>query len=118
MKKSILALVAIALILCFTSCNSNASALNEMGNICEKIEKNFDKYTEKEFEELTVRFSELEKRLEAGELSEKEEKELARVKGRYYGAFTKGAIKATKKERKKITDNLENAVEGFIEGIK
>lgn len=118
MRKSILALIAIAFTLSFTSCNSNTSALNEMGNICEKIEKNFDKYTEKEFKELTERFSELEKKLESGELSESEEKELAKVKGRYYGAFTKGAIKATKKEIKKITDNLENAVEGFIEGIK
>ena len=118
MKKSILAFLVIVLALSLASCNSNTTALNEMGNICEKIEKNFDKYTEKEFKELTERFSELEKKLESGELSESEEKELAKVKGRYYGAFTKGAIKATKKEIKKITDNLENAVEGFIEGIK
>ena len=118
MKKSILAFLVIVLALSLASCNSNTTALNEMDNICEKIEKNFDKYTEKEFEKLTERFSGLEKKLESGELSEKEEKELARLKGRYYGAFTKGAIKATKKKIKKISDNLENAVEGFIEGIK
>ena len=71
-----------------------------------------------EIKELTARFSELEKKLEAGELSENEKKELAKLKGRYYGSFTKGAIKATKKEIKKITDNIESTVEGFIEGIK
>ncbi len=118
MKKSVLILFALFLAISFTSCDSNSSALNEMNGICKQIEENFDKYTEKEFEKLTERFSELEKELEMGELSESEEKELAKLKGRYYGAFTKGAIKATKKEIKKIGDNIESAVEGFVEGIK
>ena len=118
MKKTLLLLLTLLFTLSFTSCNSTKSSLNEMSKICEKIENNFDKYTEKEIKELTARFSELEKKLEAGELSENENKELAKLKGRYYGSFTKGAIKATKKEIKKITDNIESTIEGFIEGIK
>ena len=48
--------------------------------LIEKIENNFDKYTEKEIKELTARFSELEKKLEAGELSENEKKELKKMR--------------------------------------
>ncbi len=118
MKKSFLILFTLLLAISFASCDTNSSALREMNEICKDIEENFDKYTDKEFEELTERFSKLEKKLEAGELSESEEKELAKLKGRYYGSFTKGAIKATKKEIKKIGENIESVVEGFVEGIK
>ena len=117
MKKIILSLV-ITLLFGLTSCNSNSSAFNEMRNICEDIEKNFDKYTEKDFEKITVRFSEIEKEMEKRELTDNEEKELAKLKGRYYGAFTKGAIKSTKEEIKKISEEINSTVEGFIEGIK
>ena len=56
--------------------------------------------------------------METRELTDSEKKELAKLKGRYYGAFTKGAIESTKKEIKKISEEFGSVVEGFIEGIK
>ena len=60
----------------------------------------------------------MEKEMETRELTDSEKKELAKLKGRYYGAFTKGAIESTKKEIKKISEEFGSVVEGFIEGIK
>jgi uncharacterized protein YnzC (UPF0291/DUF896 family) len=118
MKKIAILFFVAFLGLSFAACDTNTMAFKEMSNICEDIEKNFSKYTEKDFEEITTRFSEIEKKMEARELTDSEKKELANLKGRYYGAFTKGAINSTKKEIKKITDELGSAVEGFIEGLK
>jgi uncharacterized protein YnzC (UPF0291/DUF896 family) len=118
MKKIAILFFAAFLACSFAACDTNTMAFKEMSNICDDIEKNFSKYTEKDFEEITTRFSEIEKKMEARELTDSEKKELANLKGRYYGAFTKGAINSTKKEIKKITDELGSAVEGFIEGLK
>ena len=63
--------------------------------------------------------AELRKTIDRLEASiEQEEKELAKLKGRYYGSFTKGAIKSAKKEIQKISEKVSNTVEGFIEGVK
>ena len=47
MKKTLILLITLLFTLSFTSCNPTKSSLNEMSKICEKIENNFDKYTEK-----------------------------------------------------------------------
>lgn len=118
MKKITIFLVTLFVSLMFSACNSNSMVFSEMKGICNDIEKNFDKYTVEDFEKYTKRFSELEKKLEATELTSEEKKELAKIKGRYYGAFTKGAIKSTKEEIKKFTEEIGSVVEGFIEGVK
>ena len=118
MKKTTIFVMAALFTFAFAACDNNASSFREMKNICEDIEKNFEKYTEQDFEKLTARFSELEKEMETRELTDSEKKELAKLKGHYYGAFTKGAIESTKKEIKKISEEFGSVVEGFIEGIK
>ena len=118
MKKIAILLVTLFVSFMFSACNSNSMMFSEMKSICNNIENNFDKYTKEDFEKQTERFSELEKKLEAKELTSDEKKELARIKGRYYGVFTKGAIKATTDEFKKFAEGIGNVVEGFIEGVK
>ena len=118
MKKLTLLFIATLFAFAFSSCDSTSSTLREMNNICRDIEKNFDKYTEDDFEKITEKFSALEKKMEQRELTDKEKKELYKLKGRYYGAFTKGAINSTKKEIKKFSEEIGSAIEGFIEEIK
>ena len=118
MKKLSISIIVALFSFVFVSCDSNSYTFSEMRSICKDIEENFEKYTENDIEKLTARFSELEKKMELRELTEKEEKEFAKLKGRYYGSFTKGAIKSAKKEIEKISDKISNTVEGFIEGVK
>lgn len=118
MKKLSISIIVALFSFVFVSCDSNSYTFSEMRSICKDIEENFEKYTENDFEKLTARFSELEKKMELRELTEKEEKEFAKLKGRYYGSFTKGAIKSAKKEIKKISEKINSTVEGFIEGVK
>ncbi len=118
MKKiAFLSLVAFILI-GLTSCDTNSRAFSEMQSICEDIEENFDKYTEKDFKEITARFAEIEEKMEARDLDDDEKQELAKLKGRYYGAFTKGAINSAKDEIKRIGNKVGSAIEGFVEGVK
>lgn len=101
MKKTAILLLALFVSFVFSACDSNYMALSEMEGICSDIEKNFEKYGKEDFEKLTERFSQLEKKLEASELDAGEKKELAKIKGCYYGVFTREAMKYTNEEIKK-----------------
>lgn len=118
MKKILFFSLLTFVVFTLTSCDTNSMAFREMQGICEEIEENFDEYTEEDFEEITKRFSEIEKKMELRDLNDDEKKELAKLKGRYYGAFTKGAINSAKDEIKRIGNKMGSAIEGFVEGIK
>ena len=89
MKKITIFLVTLFVSFMFSACNSNSMVFSEMKGICNDIEKNFDKYTVEDFEKYTERFSELEKKLEATELTSEEKKE---EKGRLVIQPTIGGI--------------------------
>ena len=49
MKKTTIFVMAVLFTFAFAACDNNASSFREMKNICEDIEKNFEKYTEQDF---------------------------------------------------------------------
>ncbi len=116
----IIAILFFAATLSFSlySCDSIENSLNEMQEICEDVEENYKEYTDKDLEKITLRFSEIEEKMEERELTKSEQKRLAKLKGKYYGIVTKNALNESQKKIKKISEELESLVEGFIEGLE
>lgn len=98
--------------LTFLSCATTSSKLNQMRKICVQIEES-ENLTEKDFEKLNTRFSEITTKLESHNLNDDEKDELSRLKGRYYGAIT---VKVAKNV-KNLYDGFGNVLKGFVEGV-
>lgn len=118
MKKAILFLWVFFMLFTVISCNRNAVAINELRSLCDEIEENFEEYTDSDFERITIRFKEIEKGMENLELTDAERKEYSELQGRYYGIFTKAALKSAKDEIKRISEDVEGAVKGFVDAVK
>jgi cell shape-determining protein MreC len=113
MKKTAFFLFVALVLSIFISCATTSRKFNEMRNICEKIEGNYE-FTEAEFEKTNARFFEMVDKLESSNLSNEEQEELAQLKGRYVGAVT---AKATKSLKNILSDELGNLFKGFVEGV-
>ena len=118
MKKLAIFFFAAFMSLSLLSCDSVENSFNEMQEICEDVEANYKKYNDEELEKITLRFAEIEEKMEERELTKSEQKKLAKLRGRYYGVVAKNALKESQKKIEKISDEIESLVEGFIEGFK
>ena len=118
MKKIAFLFFAAAFSFSLISCDPVESTFNEMESICEDIELNFDEYTEDKLEEITSQFAELEEKMSERELTNSEQKKLAKLKGRYAGIVTKNAIKGIEDGIKKFAKESESIIEGFMEAFE
>ena len=89
-----------------------------MESICEDVELNYNEYTEEELEEITYHFAELEESMNEYDLTNSEQKRLAKLKGRYIGVVTKNAVKQFENGLKKFAEDSESIIEGFLDAFE
>lgn len=98
--------------------NTPKASIEALKKLADKIEKNYKKYTDKDWAKISEEYAELEKEFKEKEYTKEELKEFGRQKGRIKGYMTKKTLKKWSKEIENFTKELEGGIEGFFETIE
>ncbi|MFN5628466.1 MAG: hypothetical protein ACK48W_04185 [Bacteroidota bacterium] len=98
------------------SCNQSQSKIDKMSKIIEQCYQNKDNLTQSDLDKMELKMEELEKDLELNRnnYTDEQVKEIGRLQGRYAAILVKKGINDFQESVK----DLNNQMEGFMEGIK
>lgn len=98
------------------SCNQSQSKIDKMSKIIEQCYQNKDNLTQSDLDKMELKMEELEKDLELNRnnYTDEQVKEIGRLQGRYAAILLKKGINDFQESVK----DLNNQMEGFMEGIK
>lgn len=113
MKKGILICMAIAGAFALSSCGTRKSAINDLASLAEKVEEKGASFDMNDWEGVIREYVIIKRKMEKYEYSAEEQKEIGRLKGSLAGYATKSVLLNAKKS----VDNINNQIEGGIDGF-
>ena len=115
MRHLILVCVSILLIVGLASCNPGQSTINDLESLVIKVEREHETFTEEEWSEVSMTYSEIERVIANYEYSDEQLKEIGRLKGKYLGYQTQHSMNNMEKQIKNAAKEVEGAIEGFVD---
>lgn len=117
MKKILTICLIVAMAVSMQSCSTRRAAINDLESLVDKVEKNGEKYTLEDWENVIYRCAKIEKKLQKHEYSAEEHREIGTLKGRLAGVVTKDILTNSAKKVISIKEQLDGGTEGFLEGL-
>lgn len=101
--------------ICFTSCRSKTTPIEDLANLTEDVKVNGKSYSEKDWQVFTEDLELIDQELQQyrEEYTDEEKKEIGRLKGTCLGYLT---MHSAKKVKTKMEDALKEA-DGIVEGF-
>lgn len=114
--KTKLLLVIACVGLVFTSCSTKTSAINDLRSLQRNIEMKGETYTVEDWEKAKDKFEKINKQIEKNidKYTAEEYEEIGRLEGQCVSSFAKSVVSNVKN---KVT-NAASALKGLIDGIK
>ena len=111
----VLTIVLVVFILC--SCNREESTLSEYRSFAKELKVNSSNYTEDEWNNVIKKYEKLEQKATQCEFSQKEKKELNRLRGQCAAYMLKAIAKQTKSRMEDAMEQFSDMAEGFNEAL-
>lgn len=120
MKRSFLisAFVLLAVSLMLIACNAQQASLKQLESFTQKIENKSAGWSEADWDDAAVEFSEITQTLERYEYSDAERRRIGELKGRCVAQFYKHSLENVGQGVNDAFIELGGAIEGLIEGLK
>lgn len=109
--------LAFACMLCY-SCSSKQSPVNELEDLAYELSENADSYDADEWQEVIEKYQKIEEDLNNYEYTDEELKEIGRLKGKCFAAFTKSSAKILKGAVHNWQMQMEGASEEMEDALK
>ena len=111
----IISIVLVFFLLC--SCNREESTLSEYRSFAKELKVNSSNYTEDEWNNVIKKYEKLEQKATQCEFSQKEKKELNRLRGQCAAYMLKAIAKQTKSHMEDAMEQFSDMAEGFNEAL-
>lgn len=114
MKKIVLSFMALLCFMVLTACDKKQSAIDNLSNFVEKVEKNAPEYTDEDWAKVNKEYEEITAEIDKYDYSGDETKRIAELKGKFVGIKTKDSVRD-------LIDGVDKAVQdikGTVKGIK
>ena len=95
------------------SCGA-ATPVEELKDICTKVEENWEDYTEQDWVDLQEKLDILDEKLTTYEGTAEEMKEIGRIRGRIIKYQTKKAMEGAHEKMKGAANMLDGMLDGFL----
>lgn len=115
-KVNLLTIVAFAILL-FSSCDKKQRAIDNLGDLVEKVEKNASEYTEEDWVEVNQQYDKLVAEIDKYDYSGKDSERISKLKGKYAGIKARNTISKFVDGIDKTAKEVKGAIEGFTEGL-
>lgn len=119
MKKITYLLLCASMVLAMSSCAKMQAdrQISSLEALIEKVEKDGDSFTKEDWTDVANEFDEICGKMAQYDYTDEQMKEIARLKGRFYGACTKKAVKSAGGLLNGLLQQAGGAVDGFLEGL-
>lgn len=106
-------------IICFTSCHSKSTPIEDLANLAEDVKANYENYTEQDWESFVEELEFIEQELAEyqDQYTDEEIKEIGRMEGICLGYATKYCVKSIKKDLNSVVKGAEGFLEGFSDAF-
>lgn len=119
MKRYILCSVFLLAVLCFSSCHSSKSRVDDLKEFVEQVLEKGQDYTQDQWTEANERFGQLLEKINSyDDLSQEELEEVAKLQGQYAAAVFKSCGKSIMEQMEKAGAAWESFGEGLEEGLE
>ena len=106
-------ILLVVFILC--SCSREGSVLSDYRQLAKELKMNSSDYTEDDWEDVVRKYEKLEKKVTKCKFSQKEKKELNRLRGQCAAYVVKAITKQTKIQMEDVMEQFSDMAEGFNE---
>jgi len=117
MRKVVCFTIMAFAILIFSSCDKKQSAIDQLCDFVEEVEKEAPEYTEEEWEKVNKEYEELVAEIGKYEYSGDESKQIAELKGKFVGIKTKNSVNKFIDGIDKAAKEVQGVIDGFTKGI-
>ena len=117
MKKVVLSVFALFCFMVLTACDKKQSAIDNLSNFVEKIEKNAPEYTDEDWDKVNKEYDEIIAEIDKYDYSGDEAKRIAELKGKFIGIKTKDSVRDIVNGADKAIKELVGTVNGIKEGL-
>lgn len=101
----------------FVSCNPSQTALNDLQKFTERIEQKSSGWSEAEWDDALMYYSEICETIERNEYSDQEIREIGKLKGRCIAQFAKHSLHEGTRDMHDVFIELGGAIEGLLDGL-
>jgi outer membrane protein assembly factor BamD (BamD/ComL family) len=110
-------ILILSLIICFSlaSCSQRQSAINDLRNLTERLEKRSQNFSEEDWQKATDDYSKINDKISKNNYSDKEMQEIGELRGKCSYYFAKGYVNGIQKKVNEATNAINGAVKGFEE---
>lgn len=111
--------VVAALTLTLTACSSFKAKrlIGQLDSLVERLEEDGAKYTSEQWSKATAEYDEICAKMKQYEYTSEQQQEIGRLKGRYYAAYSKHALKKAGEWVDSFLDQAGEFVNGFLDGL-
>jgi hypothetical protein len=103
------------MLLGLSACDPAVSSISNLEDLVDKIEANHESYTQEDWENIVVYYSEIEQEIAKHEYTDEQLKEIGRLKGQYMGYLADHYFNNIGNQIKDLAKELEGGIEGFLE---
>ncbi len=99
----------------FCSCSQEKSILSDYRHLAKELKMNSSDYSAEDWEDVVRKYEKLEKKVTKCNFSQKEKKELNRLRGQCAAYMVKAITKQTKIQMEDVMEQISDMAEGFNE---
>lgn len=103
--------------LMLVACNPSEMAVSDLQKFTERIETKSDRWSEADWDDALIHYSELCQTIERYDYDEEQTREIGKLKGRCLAQFSKHSFDGATKEMHDAFIELGGAIEGLLDGL-
>ena len=117
MKKVVLSVFALFCFMVLTACDKKQSAIDNLSNFVEKVEKNAPEYKDEDWAKVNKEYEEIIAEIDKYDYSGDDAKRIAELKGKFIGIKTKDSVRDIIDGVDKAVQDIKSAVKGIKDGF-